>query len=106
MNESTIRELLSRLFDLSYEENDKIIGRYNHRVISQKDFQLAENTVRQWALEFHDNRTGTLEAKVFVYEQIIKNSNFAPMLPNIPNGNNIRGGDIFEDKTESGLLEE
>ncbi|EGC8431305.1 hypothetical protein H9185_001184 [Listeria monocytogenes] len=91
MNESTIRELLSRLFAMSYTGKNEYIGNYQYPVISKEHRTDVENVIRQWALEFHDNRTGTLEAKVFVYEQIIKNSNFAPMLP---------------EKDESGLLED
>lgn len=81
MNESTIRELLSRLFAMSRKGTTEFTRNYQYPVISEEHRKDVENVIRQWALEFHDNRTGTLEAKVFVYEQIIKNSNFAPMLP-------------------------
>ena len=93
MNEATIKELLSRLFNMQYESKGYSIGNITLPVISKENQRDVENVVRQWALEFHDNRTGTLEAKVFVYEQIIKNSNFAPM---IQNGNNTRGGNIHD----------
>lgn len=101
MNEESIRELLDRLFGLTYKSE------YSHNfyvpVISEKYRKEVEQIVRQWALDTHDSKVGMLEAKVFVYEQIISNSNFAPM---IHNSNTTRGGNFFEDKTESGLLEE
>ena len=81
MNEATIRELLSRLFAMRYTSKSAAIGDYKLPVISENNRSEVENVIRQWALEFHDNRTGTLEAKCFVYEQIIRNSNFAPMIP-------------------------
>lgn len=82
MNEATIKELLSRLFAMSYKRQSEYIRDFVCYVIEKEHREAVENVIRQWALEFHDNRTGTLEAKVFVYEQIIKNSNFAPMLQN------------------------
>lgn len=100
MNEESIRELLDRLFNLTYK------GEYCFHpipVIGEKHRTEIEHIVRQWALDNHDSKVGTLEAKVFAYEQIISNSNFAPM---IQNSTTTRGGNFFEDKTESGLLEE
>ena len=99
MNEESIRELLDRLFGLTYRSE---YGNYDLPVIGGQHRTEIEHIVRQWALDNHDSKVGTLEAKVFAYEKIISNSNFAPMIQTV---NNTRGGNIFEDKTESGLLE-
>lgn len=70
--------MLSRLFNLRYEyESDH---RYTFDVISERNRKEVEIVVRQWALDFRDDRIATLEAKVFAYEQIISKSNFAPMI--------------------------
>ena len=100
MNEESIRELLDRLFGLTYRSE---YGNYHLPVIGEHHRTEIEHIVRQWALDAHDSKVGTLEAKVFAYEQIISNSNFAPM---IQNSNTTRGGNFFDDKTDSGLLEE
>ena len=99
MNEERIRELLDRLFSLTYQRE------HLHppvHVIPGKHRTEIEHIVRQWAIDNHDNKVGTLEAKVFAYEKIISNSNFAPMIQNTT----TRGGNFFDDKTEPGLLEE
>lgn len=101
MNEESIRELLDRLFGLIYKSNG-FSGGYALPVIREDHRTEVEHIVRQWALDNHDSKVGTLEAKVFVYEQIISNSNFAPMIQN----STTRGGNFCDDKTESGLLEE
>lgn len=82
MNEATINELLSRLFAMSYKRQSEYIRDWECFVIEKEHREAVENVIRQWALEFHENRIGTLEAKVFTYEQIIKNSNFAPIVQN------------------------
>lgn len=79
MNEERIRELLDRLFSLKYKSD---YGSYMLPVIPKTHQQEVSQVVRQWALENHDKKVGTLEAKLFVYEQIIRNSNFAPMIQN------------------------
>lgn len=100
MNEESIRELLDRLFCLTYKSS--FSGGYALPVIREDHRTEIEHIVRQWAIDNHDSKVGTLEAKVFAYEQIISNSNFAPMIQN----STTRGGNFFDDKTESGLLEE
>ena len=84
MNEESIRELLDRLFSLKYQSE---YSSHMLPVISSTNKQEVSQVVRQWALENHDNKVGTLEAKVFVYEQIIRNSNFAPMIQNVNRDN-------------------
>lgn len=114
MNEESIRALLDRLFNLEYRSD---YGNYDLPVIATSNKTMVETTVRQWALDFRDRKVGEMEAKVFVYENIIRNSNFAPM---IYNGNTTGGGNtvfsggnptfgvstLCEYATESGLLEE
>lgn len=100
MNEESIRELLDRLFGLTYRSE---YSNYDLPVIGGQHRTEIEHIVRRWALDNHDSKVGTLEAKVFAYERIISNSNFAPM---IQNSNTTRGGNFCDDKTESGLLEE
>lgn len=100
MNEESIQELIDRLFRLTYTSD---YGNYQLPVIGKNHRTEIEHIVRQWALENHDRKVGELEAKVFAYEKIISNSNFAPM---IQNSKTTRGGYFFEEKTESGLLEE
>ena len=39
-----------------------------------------EMIIRQHLLDEHDKEIGELKAKVYAYEQIIANSNFAPMI--------------------------
>lgn len=41
---------------------------------------VVEQIIRQYLLENHDGKIGELEAKVYAYEKIIANSNFAPIL--------------------------
>ncbi len=100
MNEESIRALLDHLLSLEYRSD---YTKSVLPVISREHKTMVENVVRQWALDFHDSKVGELEAKVFVYEKIISNSNFAPM---IQNGNTTSGGNAFEDKPESSLLED
>ena len=98
MTEENIRALLDRLFGLTYRSCH---SGYDLPVIAADNRVEVARIVRQWALDNHDNKIGTLEAKVFVYEQIISKSNFAPMIQTIT----TRAGDFFDEKTESGLLE-
>ena len=39
-----------------------------------------ERVIRQHLLDEHDKEIGELKAKVYAYEQIIANSNFAPII--------------------------
>ena len=92
MNEESIRELLDRLFCLTYKSSS-FSGGFALPVIREDHRTEIEHIVRQWALDNHDSKVGALEAKVFAYEQIISNSNFAPM---IQNSTTTRGGNIHD----------
>ena len=49
-------------------------------VIGAEYLPDVEMIIRQHLLDEHDKETGELKAKVYAYEQIIANSNFAPMI--------------------------
>jgi len=77
----TLEELLEQLKGLTYKS--EIFGKTeNFDVITQSEFDKVENLIRQFALDNHDEQLGLLQAKVYAYEKIIANSNFAPMIAN------------------------
>lgn len=79
MKEEKIQELLQCLFKLKYNwksSNDS----YTSDVINKGSRGLVEEVLRKFLNDNHDEKLGVLEAKVFMYEQIISKSNFAPML--------------------------
>lgn len=49
-------------------------------VISTEHLHDVEMVIRQHLLDNHDKEFGELKAKVYAYEKIIANSNFAPMI--------------------------
>lgn len=49
-------------------------------VISAEYLPDVERIIRQHLLDEHDKEIGVLKAKVYAYEKIIANSNFAPMI--------------------------
>ena len=49
-------------------------------MIAREGFDKVENVIRQFLLDNHDSEYGELQAKVYTYEKIIANSNFAPMI--------------------------
>ena len=79
MIEEQIKELLNNLFSLKY--NWKGSGcNYISDVINKEGKSNVESIIRSFLLDNRDEKLGVLEAKVFMYEQIISKSNFAPML--------------------------
>lgn len=77
----TLEELLEQLKGLTYK--DELFGKTEYfNVITKSEFDKVEILIRQFALDNHDEQLGLLEAKVYAYEQIIANSNFAPMIAN------------------------
>ena len=80
MNENRIKllidELTNKLVDyINYE------GRPSKKLLIEKGYAtILEQMVRSHLLDCHDETLGVLQAKVFMYEQIISKSNFAPML--------------------------
>ena len=49
-------------------------------VIGKEYLPDVEMVIRQHLLDEHDKEIGELKAKVYAYEKIIANSNFAPMI--------------------------
>lgn len=83
MKEEDIKKLIDDLFKYKFKKkyySDS--GTYDCFAIDEETRSAIEGIVRSHLLENRDERIGTLEAKVFMYEQIIQKSNFAPMLIN------------------------
>ena len=79
MNEQKIQDLLKTLFSLKYNwKSDS--SNYQSEVINKEGKLTVETIIREFLLNNRDEKQGILEAKVFMYEQIISKSNFAPML--------------------------
>lgn len=75
----TLEELLEQLKEL--KRPSSVLGHTEFfPVISRDHFSDVEMLIRQYALDNHDSELGILKAKVYAYEKIIANSNFAPML--------------------------
>ena len=73
----TIDGLIRKLENLRYESEYHT----SIPIISKKHFPQVEQMIRQFFIDNHDAELGNLRAKVYVYEKIIANSNFAPILP-------------------------
>lgn len=82
MNEQKIQQLLDALFQLKYNwKSDH--SNYTSDVINKEGRQNVENIIRSFLLENRDEQFGILQAKVFMYEEIISKSNFAPMIKTV-----------------------
>ena len=80
-----IDNLIERLSSLKYKNESE---QFEYHVISSRNRALVSNEVRKWFEEQNIKATidiqtkiAELEAKVYAYEKIIANSNFAPILP-------------------------
>jgi len=82
MEEDKIQELLTNLYKLEYEWESGS-DKYKSKVIKDEGKDKVENLIKSFLLENRDKRIGRLESKVFMYEEIIKKSNFAPMVDKI-----------------------
>lgn len=79
MTEEKVQELLKKLRGLTYLTD--ILGKKERfSVIAREGYDKVENVIRQFLLDNHDSEYGELQAKVYTYEKIIANSNFAPMI--------------------------
>ena len=59
----------------------EMLGRTHYLpVIGAEYLPDVEMVIRQHLLDEHDKEIGELKAKVYAYEKIIANSNFAPMI--------------------------
>lgn len=86
MNNEKITLLMNELKSLTYTWWSSG-NSYHSKVINKDGVNQVEQVIRQFLLDNRDSefvemkeKISTLEAKVFVYEQIISKSNFAPML--------------------------
>lgn len=87
MDNEKIKQLMDELKSLTYTWWSSG-NSYNSEVIHKNGVNQVEQVIRQFLLDNRDNKIiemkekiASLEAKVFVYEQIISKSNFAPMMP-------------------------
>ena len=79
-----IDNLIERLLSLKYKNESE---QFEYHVIGSRHRALVSNEVRKWFEEQNIKATidiqtkiAELEAKVYAYEKIIANSNFAPIL--------------------------
>lgn len=82
-----IDNLIERLMNLTYRDKG---DDYDYHIILKRNRDLVSNEIKSWAdeqktkteSEMIDNRIrlAELEAKVYTYESIIANSNFAPII--------------------------
>lgn len=83
MNE-ILDNLVSKLMSLKYEDKGYSGGTYQYDVISKKHTDMVKTAIVEWYDMYfgseYARKIGELEAKVYTYEQIIANSNFAPMI--------------------------
>lgn len=78
----TLEELLHKLKTLKYKSD--LFGKTTEfNVLNNENFGMVENLIREYALDNHDSEMGELKAKLYVYEQIIAKSNFAPFVDDI-----------------------
>ena len=77
--EEKIQELLKTLFGLKYDWQSSGHS-YTSDVVRKEGKSIIESIIRSFFLDNRDEQKGILEAKVFMYEQIISKSNFAPMI--------------------------
>ena len=81
-----INNLIERLLSLKYKNESE---QFEYHVISSRNRALVSNEVRKWFEEQNikaaidiQTKIAELEAKVYAYEKIIANSNFAPIISN------------------------
>lgn len=79
MAEEKIQQLLQSLFKLQYDWQSSGT-RYKSDVVNKEGRAIVEEIIRKFLNDNRDEKMGVLEAKVFMYEQIISKSTFAPML--------------------------
>lgn len=82
MNEQKIKELLDSIFSLKYNWKSGDSS-YTSDVVNKEGRIVIEQMIRKFALDNRDEQIGILEAKVFMYEEIISKSNFAPMIKTV-----------------------
>jgi len=80
MNSEQIEKLVKELCkkEITYKSYDGTNSKTN--LVWTGNDTIVEQIIRQHLLDNIDEKLGILEAKVFMYEQIISKSTFAPML--------------------------
>lgn len=82
MNEQKIQELLDALFKLRYSwKSDNNV--YSSDAITKECRHNVETIIRSFLLENKDEQLAILQTKVFIYEEIISKSNFAPIITTV-----------------------
>lgn len=81
MKEEQIKSLLNDIFEKTFVKSYSSGGTYNNHVVDKEARLIVEQIIRSHLADNREEKIGILEAKVFMYEQIISKSNFAPMLP-------------------------
>lgn len=91
-----IEALIKKLFDAKHSDGD---GGYSWHIISgSKDQDIIETIIRLWASKQestitkaeYERQIGTLQAKVFAYEELIKKSTFSPFIATTNKGDKPR----------------
>lgn len=85
MSEEKIKELMYSLAQLKYTSKSQNHS-YSFNVIGEDNLPSVEVVIRQHLLNDYNQELGDLKAKVYAYEKIIANSNFAPMLKESKDG--------------------
>lgn len=81
MKEEKIQELLNDLFSKKFTKTwSHSSDSYNEYVVEEQARNIVEDIIRNHLADDREERIGVLEAKIFMYEEIIKKSTFAPML--------------------------
>ena len=76
MGKDKLQELFEQLRNLKYRSD-----RWTFPVINENNFNDVETIIRQFFTENLAKENGEMQAKLYAYEKIIANSNFAPMIP-------------------------
>lgn len=85
MKEDEINEFLKEIFNKKITQSYSGGSSYQVDIINKDGRAIIEAAFRNLLLDNRDEKIGILQAKVFTYERIISNSNFAPMvLPDEP----------------------
>lgn len=76
------KDIVDRIFDVLCDltEYHSSSGGWTCKVISDEGKPLVKEALLKIFNECHDDEIGELKAKVYAYEKIIANSNFAPIL--------------------------
>ncbi len=80
MTEEKIQEFLTQIKNTRYKSKDYRGGYSDSSVMYSEAFSIFEPMLRNFLLDNRDEQVAILEAKVFMYEEIISKSNFAPLV--------------------------